>query len=405
MRQSELLSSIRGSWLTKVPLRLAKGEVLRENITDLLNRFFDLLLQAVETGDPSWLIPVLDEMLETRTQSDLENVEGSFTQMFNQIILGTFEVINARLNAQNAILLIDAVLPNFLESLDYAARKETILQVKHISRELEKANATLERLEKSKSDFIAVAAHELKTPLTLIEGYSGMLYDLVPKDDYSQAIILLKGMDNGIGRLREIVDDMIDISLIDNNLLKLQYQPVWVGRLLSGLEKEIKPILKERSQLLKIRKFQGSDEMTFADAERLFQAYRNIMLNAIKYTPDGGTILINGRLLPGFIETTIADSGIGIDPGNHSRIFEKFGRIGEVSLHSSGKTKYKGGGPGLGLSITKGIIEAHGGAVWVESPGFDEVNCPGSTFHLLLPVRKTAPDERTARLFSPFSEP
>jgi len=402
MRQSELLSSIRGSWIAKVPRRLANGEALRENIADVLNRFFDLLVQAVETGDPSWLIPSLDELLETHTQSNLEIVESSFTQMFNQIISGTFEVIGDQLNSPDAILLINVVLPNFLESLDYAARKETILQVKHISRELEKANATLERSEKSKSDFIAVAAHELKTPLTLIEGYSGMLYDLVPKDDYSQAIILLKGMNNGTSRLREIVDDMIDISLIDNNLLKLQYQPLWVGRLLRGLEKEIKPILQERNQVLKIRPYQGSDEMTFADAERLFQAFRNIMLNAIKYTPDGGTILINGRLLPGFIETTIADSGIGIDPVNHSRIFEKFGRIGEVSLHSSGKTKYKGGGPGLGLSITKGIIEAHGGAIWVESPGFDEVNCPGSTFHLLLPIRKTAPDERTARLFSPL---
>jgi signal transduction histidine kinase len=89
---------------------------------------------------------------------------------------------------------------------------------------------------------------------------------------------------------------------------------------------------------------------------------------------------------------------------DHTRIFEKFGRLGSVALHSSGKTKYKGGGPGLGLPITKGIIEAHGGSVWVESPGFDERNCPGSIFHIMLPLRKTPPDDKAAKLFRPLSE-
>lgn len=78
-------------------------------------------------------------------------------------------------------------------------------------------------------------------------------------------------------------------------------------------------------------------------------------------------------------------------------MFEKFGRLGETSLHSSGKTKFKGGGPGLGLPITKGIIEAHGGAIWIESEGRDEIRCPGTTFHILLPLRKDPPDERAAR--------
>lgn len=144
--------------------------------------------------------------------------------------------------------------------------------------------------------------------------------------------------------------------------------------------------------------------MTFGDEERLFQALRNVLTNAIKYTPDGGVITVGGRKLPGFIEITVSDTGIGIDPENHTLVFEKFGRLGSVSLHSSGKTKFKGGGPGLGLPITKGIIEAHGGAIWVESRGYDEVNCPGSTFHILLPIRKIPPDDRTAKLFNPLTE-
>jgi signal transduction histidine kinase len=129
-----------------------------------------------------------------------------------------------------------------------------------------------------------------------------------------------------------------------------------------------------------------------------------VVANAIKYTPDGGTITVDGRLLPGFIEMTVTDTGIGIDPENHIRIFEKFGRIGDVSLHSSGKIKFKGGGPGLGLPITKGIIEAHGGAIWVESEGYDEELCPGATFHILMPVRKQPPDDKTSKLFQTQTE-
>ncbi len=101
---------------------------------------------------------------------------------------------------------------------------------------------------------------------------------------------------------------------------------------------------------------------------------------------------------------TISDSGIGIDPEEHLRIFEKFGRLGNVSLHSSGKTKFKGGGPGLGLPIAKGIIEAHGGTIWVESEGYSEENCPGAAFHTLLPVRKEPPDETARELFRSLFE-
>jgi signal transduction histidine kinase len=109
--------------------------------------------------------------------------------------------------------------------------------------------------------------------------------------------------------------------------------------------------------------------------------------------------LVDGRLLPGFIEITITDTGIGISLEDQAVIFEKFRQLGKASLHSSGKTKFKGGGPGLGLPITRGIIEAHGGTIWVESQGYDEKACPGSTFHILLPDRSEATDPKVAKLF------
>jgi signal transduction histidine kinase len=88
------------------------------------------------------------------------------------------------------------------------------------------------------------------------------------------------------------------------------------------------------------------------------------------------------------VEIFVCDTGIGIDPANHRIIFEKLFQLGKVELHSSGRTKFKGGGPGLGLAIAAGIVRAHNGKVWVESPGYDEEKLPGSTFFIRLPLSK-----------------
>jgi signal transduction histidine kinase len=86
------------------------------------------------------------------------------------------------------------------------------------------------------------------------------------------------------------------------------------------------------------------------------------------------------------VEISIQDTGIGIDPQNQELVFEKFYQTGEVLLHSSGKTKFKGGGPGLGLAIARGIVNAHGGRIWLQSPGHDEATNPGTTVYVRLPA-------------------
>jgi signal transduction histidine kinase len=90
------------------------------------------------------------------------------------------------------------------------------------------------------------------------------------------------------------------------------------------------------------------------------------------------------------VEIVVSDTGIGIAPEELERIFEKFYRVGDVLLHSTGRTKFKGAGPGLGLTIARGIVEAHGGRIWAESPGYDEETCPGGEFHIVLPVQPRA---------------
>lgn len=403
MHETELLHTIRPIWLHRVTLSLARGAGVREDLRTQLERFFELLEQVIDTGDPAWLDSIISSWATSLTQTDLESGQNNLSSFLKEIMIQTYQVCRETLDGDQALELIGMLVPSFAYAFEKAASYETQVRVAYISNQLKQVQQTLERLDRSKSDFIAVAAHELKTPLTLIEGYASMLRETCEQNNAPEfEIELLNGINNGARRLKGIIDDMIDVSLIDNNLLQLHFQPLWINRLLGVLQLELETITRERNQILEIRNFPGSTELTFGDPERLLQVFRNVLTNAIKYTPDGGKIVVEGRKLPGFVEVIVRDSGIGIDPDDQVIIFDKFARIGNISLHSSGKTKYKGGGPGLGLHIAKGIIESHGGAIWVESPGYDEEKLPGSTFHILLPLQNEPPDTNMDRLLSPM---
>jgi signal transduction histidine kinase len=404
MHELELLRSIRPTWLDRGIDALARGYGLREHLRSQLELFFSLMEQVVETGDPAWLDSILQSWLGSLTQDDLKGESPSLSRFVSELMTLSFRTCRETLGDAEALQLFSALVPIFSYALDLSATLETRAKVAFIANQLEELRQSLEKLDRTKSDFISVAAHELRTPLTLIEGYTAMLSENLARQNLaSKELQLLEGIQNGTRRLHAIIDDMIDVSLIDNNLMQMNFQPVWLNRLFSVLATEMAEITAERNISLEVKPFPGSAEITFADPERILQVLRNILTNAIKYTPDGGSILVDGRKLPGFVEVIIQDTGIGIDLEDQPIIFEKFSRLGSTSLHSSGKTKFKGGGPGLGLRIAKGIIESHGGAIWVESPGYDEQNCPGTTFHILLPLRAQPPDDKMARIFAPLA--
>lgn len=400
MRVGEMLKQIREPWLKRTSHSLMRGEDGREALDQMLNRFYDLLLQAVATGDPGWLKPLLVEWASLRTEDELQTDELSLSPVLGALVAETLGAARQDLSAADALEVSETLLPIFTYAYGEIARQEITVRVAYVTTELEKVRSELEGLGRSKSDFISVAAHELKTPLTLIEGYTAMLREHIKEEEEtSPMVLMLRGVDNGTRRLGEIINDMIDVSLIDNDLLSLSFQPTWVNRVIEMLVEDVAGLIAERGQTLTVTPFEGWNTMTFADTERIFQAMRNLMTNAIKYTPDGGRIEIGGRMLPGFLEVTVTDSGIGIDQDDQTLIFRKFGRLGAVATHSSGKTKFKGGGPGLGLPIAKGILEAHSGTIWVESDGYDEQTLPGSIFHVLLPLRDGPPDKKNAKLF------
>ena len=395
----KVLTKIRPAWIERVGQELARGMDVRAGFEEQLSRFFDLLEQSVTTGDPAWMDPILLDWAKSSTETDLEEGLYHVSFLINRMIALTIQVARETLTKQQALDLLAAVVPIYTYGLGVVARYEMETRVEHISSEMAKVQKQMQRVDKSKSAFISVAAHELKTPLTLIEGYASMMEDLMRENKGVSLESLLAGIGTGIERLRIIVEDMIDVSMIDNDLLQLNFQPVQVSQLIEALSIEFKTITRNRKLTMDIQDHEGGKQWIYIDSARIMQALRNVINNAIKYTPDGGTITINGRKLPGFIEVIITDTGIGISPENQAVIFEKFGQLGRVELHSSGKTKFKGGGPGLGLPIARGILEAHGGSIWVESKGYDEIRCPGSTFHILLPTRTESPDPKMAKLF------
>jgi signal transduction histidine kinase len=270
------------------------------------------------------------------------------------------------------------------------ADKKNIVDLRGKNQDLRRAYHDLERLDKAKDDFIGVVGHELRTPLTVIAGYANMLkgHSVINEDENLN--MLTDGITVGIGRLQSIINNILDVSKLDAAVLQVRRVPTSIIVLVKEVESDFASALKQRRIYFKS---DDLDKLPFimADSDLLYKVFYHLVMNAIKYTPDGGMITVSGKLIHDegqepLIEVVVADTGIGIDEEHHELIFEKFYQTGEVRLHSSGTTKFKGGGPGLGLAIVKGAVLAHGGRVWVESGGHDEKKFPGSRFYVRLPV-------------------
>ncbi len=366
-----------------------------------LEDFFNQISDALTVNDPSKITPSLNESFSSIGEDDRVSQR---IYLFTNVFFVIQQKATELLSGKRAVEFSETLKPIFVYGIKYIYQLELDRSVSDAVKKLNDEQYSLNQLEKSKSDFISIAAHELRTPLTLIEGYSAMLREIIEQkkifDDH--VIQLINGMDSGSRRLREIINDMIDVSLIDNEMLSLNYQPVWIKKLLDRLQMAVEPIIQTRQLTLDVHRFKNDDKMFFADGERIFQALYNVISNAIKFTPDGGKIVVDGKSYDEFLELIIIDNGVGINPEKQKEIFNKFQPVSDSALHTSGKQKFMGGGPGLGLPIAKGIIEAHGGRIWVESDGYDEVQCPGSTFSILLPMRHQLPENWTANLFEPM---
>lgn len=305
------------------------------------------------------------------------------------------------------------VMVAMLHATAIKSGSETLVQAifRDVTREreiianLEKSSADLARLNRMKDSFLGLASHELKTPLTVIMGYSELITtDMADKVDKT-VMEMVTNISNAAGRLDNIIKDMVDVSLIDEKRLQLKMEDIQLNRLIEAAVNELRFFFSMRKQEVVVTLDESIPTLR-GDALRLMQLLSNILGNAIKFTPDGGRITIASSakyLLRGvpasesqaaaagrehhlFLEITVSDTGIGIDREDQLRVFDKFYEVGNIQEHSSGKVAFKAKGAGLGLSIAKGIVDMHGGEIWVESTGYNPERLPGSTFHILLPL-------------------
>jgi len=286
-----------------------------------------------------------------------------------------------------------------------------VTREREILMNLESSAAGLARLNRMKDSFLGLASHELKTPLTVIMGYSELLLTDMKDQLTEMTGEMVQNISTAAGRLDNIVKDMIDVSLIDQKQLELKLAQVNINDLLESTVKELRFFLALRKQEIAMH-LDKKLPLIPGDQTRLMQLFSNVLGNAIKFTPDGGSISVTTALksadrnktLPGmdgsvalsrgkgrqrYIEIIISDTGIGIDKDDQRRIFEKFYEVGNIEEHSSGKSAFKARGAGLGLSIAKGVIDMHGGQLWVESSGYNPQTCPGSSFFIILPLEQT----------------
>lgn len=249
-------------------------------------------------------------------------------------------------------------------------------EVDKATKDLQVTNQRLKELDKLKDDFVSVTSHELRTPMTAIRSYTWMA---LHKSDVPLSERLKKYLIRTLlstERLINLVNDMLNVSRIESGRIEIIPEGVDLISLARDIIDEAYHS-KAPQKNIEILLLEDSIPKVFADPEKLREVFLNILGNAVKFTPSGGTITISFFTDGKVVETSIKDSGVGISKEDLGRLFQKFGRLDNsyVSTASSG-------GTGLGLYISKSLVELMHGRIWVSSEGLGK----GATFTVSLPV-------------------
>ena len=259
-------------------------------------------------------------------------------------------------------------------------RKRLIGELQDKNRELEQAYRGLQEASDLKTAFIQVASHELRTPLTILLGLT-KLAESVP-DVPDPLPDWLRRMNQGAERLQRLINQIITMLAAGRYDQALDRHPTDLADLLCEATDDVRPFVALRRQTLDLEMPKDLGAIAL-DASKIRDSLDHLLLNAIKFTPDGGRILVSAeREANGDARIRVRDSGAGIDPTDLPRLFEPFFTSFDVSRHSSGHYEYNRKGLGLGLSVVKAFTEMHGGGIEVERTGPD-----GTTFLITLPDR------------------
>jgi PAS domain S-box-containing protein len=257
---------------------------------------------------------------------------------------------------------------------DITERLRTEAERMELLARAEAAREEAERANRSKDEFLAVLSHEMRTPLNAIYGWARMI-----NDGKLDAALVARGTDvilrNARAQIR-LIEDLLDISRMITGKLRLDVQPLDVRAVIEGALDSVRPAIAAKDLHLTIRLEPGND-VVLGEADRLQQVMWNLVMNAVKFTPNGGSIEVATRRAGDHIAIVVSDTGEGIAPDVLPHIFERF-RQGDSS------TRRAHAGLGIGLSLVRHLVELHGGDVRAESPGPGH----GAVFTVTLPVSR-----------------
>jgi signal transduction histidine kinase len=232
--------------------------------------------------------------------------------------------------------------------------------------------AALKELDRMKTELLGTVSHELRTPLGSIKGYATTLLSHGSRLRKGEQREFLEIIDSEADRLRELIENLLDLSRLQAGVLRIDKEPVRLGPTVRDVVRKVQLAASNHQLTLE---WPLGDPLVCGDQRRLYQVLQNLLTNAVKYSPHGGCITLSAEARGRELVVSVADQGLGMPASELDRIFDRFHRVqGAVSCGI--------GGTGLGLAICKGLVEAHGGRIWADSEGEGQ----GSTFRFTLPL-------------------
>lgn len=246
-------------------------------------------------------------------------------------------------------------------------------ELQKISNSLAVANERLKELDNTKSEFISIASHQLRTPLTAIKGYLSLALEGSYGTVSSEIRDVLEKIYAANGNLIKLVEDLLNVSRIETGRMQYRFEAAQIEALVAEQADMFLPLAKDRGLDLRIRLPKKSLPKIDIDTGKIREAVANVIDNAIKYTPRG-SVTVSVEAGPSSVTITVSDTGVGIRPDELDNLFRKFVRSEET-------TKVSVSGTGLGLYVGRNFVEAHGGRMWAESEGIGK----GSSFFIEIP--------------------
>jgi signal transduction histidine kinase/CheY-like chemotaxis protein len=366
------------------------GNVEEDGIQIMASQGYDAELAPYQDAHLPIELPAIRETIQSGQPQRLcktEVKDGDQTQFADGILPAAQSQIVVPIRREGEViglLLLESVAPECFvaEALEFLTRLSDHAAIAISNAQL---YAAVEAANIAKSDFVSFVSHELKTPMTSIRGYSDILAKGAVGPVTESQVQFLNIIRSNVDRMTILVGDLADVSRIEAGRLRLDFKAISLGEIVEEVVESARTQLEEK-ELTLTQHVPDNLSPVWADRTRLIQILTNMVSNAYKYTPQGGRIAVHVEQVanrwdpdgaPEVVHVAVEDNGIGIPPEDQEKIFQKFFRSPDQKARESP-------GTGLGLNITKNLVEMQGGRIWFESE-FRQ----GTTFHFTVPVAET----------------